>query len=162
MDPFLPNFYLNRLLLQRYYNYYKVKCNAIIFPQVSGNKTVSGSFNITYESGVTFSCSYSANDDGPSKFNYVNKGGNPRHYFIQPNKPEPVYVGDTTKISLSILSPNPSPLEYNFNIRNSTVELAHIENVSPGNWDPSLPSEIPIFETVSGTVKFNIIKFIVY
>ena len=161
MDPFLLNFYLHRVLLQRYYNYNKVKCNALIFLKASGNKTVDGSFNITYESGVTFACSYSANDDDPSKFNYVIKGANPRHYLIQPNKPVPRYVGDATKISFNILSP--SPLKYNFNIRNSTVEPAHIENVSPGNWDPSLPSEIPIFETVSGTVKFNNnIKFIVY
>ena len=120
---------------------------------MSGNKTVSGSFNIIYESGVTVNCTYSANDEGPSEFNYVIKGANPRHYLIQPNKPEPVYVGVTTKISFSILS----PLKYNFNIRNSTVEPAHIENVSPGNWNPSLPSEIPIFETVSGTVNLIII-----
>ena len=152
MDPFLPNFCLQRLLLQRYYNYNEIKPNIFIFLQVSGNNIVSGSFNITYESGVTFACSYSANDDGPSKFHYVIKGENPRHYLIDPNKPEPVYVGVTTKISFSILS----PLKYYFNIRNSTVEVAYIENVSAGNWDPSLPPEIPIFETVSGMVQFKI------
>lgn len=47
-------------------------------------------------------------------------------------------------------------MDYHFDITNFTQELACIEVVSDGKWNPPLPSEIPMFETVSGTVLLKI------
>ena len=117
--------------------------------QVSGNEVVNGSFNITYNSGVTFCCTYSCSNDSPSKFDYTVKGKNPKHYAIEPSKPEIHHEGDETTVSLNIVSPP----KYRFDITNSTGEISYIKEVSAGDWDPSFPSEIPILETVSGMVN---------
>ena len=117
--------------------------------QVSGNELVNGSFNITYNSGVTFCCTYSCSNDSPSKFDYTVKGKNPKNYAIEPSKPEIHHEGDETTVSLNIVSPP----KYRFDITNSTGEISYIKEVSAGDWDPSFPSEIPILETVSGMVN---------
>lgn len=47
-------------------------------------------------------------------------------------------------------------MNYHFDVTNFTQELASIGDVSDGKWNPSLPSEIPMFETVSGMVLLKI------
>lgn len=126
-------------------------CILITLLQVTGNGALSGSFKIYYQSNVTFTCTFSCSNDSPSTFNYTIEGDNPSHYTINPLKPAIRYVGDVTKVSFSIAC---QP-KYHFDIRNNTQELAYIGDVSAGNWDPALPTEIPIFESVSGTVLFK-------
>ena len=123
--------------------------------QVAGNGALSGSFKINYQSGVTFNCTFSSSEDNsPSTFEYTTEGDNPNHYTIKPNKPQIHYVGDETRVSFSIVSPQ--KCHYHFDITNHTEELAYIKYISDGKWDPSFPSEIPTFETVSATVLFKI------
>ena len=104
---------------------------------------------------MTFNCTYSSNkDSSPSTFEYTTEGDNPNHYAIKPDKPEIHYVGDETRVFLSVVSPP----KYHFDIMNNTEELAYIKDVSDGNWNPALPSEIPIFESASGTVLLKILN----
>ena len=121
----------------------------IEFSQVSGNQVVNGSFNISYESGVTFCCTYSCSNNSPSKFDYTLEGDNPNHYAIEPSKPEIHHEGDETKVFFNIVSPP----KYRFDITNSTGEISYIKEVSAGDWDPSFPSEIPMSESVYGMVN---------
>lgn len=101
---------------------------------------------------MTFNCTYSSSkDNSPSTFEYTNEGDNPNHYVIKPDKPEIHYEGDETRVSFSVVSPP----KYHFDITNHTEELAYIKDISDGKWDPSFPSEIPTFETVSATVLFK-------